>query len=144
MSKLSRANVIEGDDVRLEGDPVAIRMSAMRHRRRGRGWLVGRLAAGFTFLAVGTLLLAGMTSPRPLAFANTSASVLELFGNFNTGSGSSSLSASPTPATTGAGDLLVALIRTRNGTALAPVSTVAELGERCLDPRRQHFAGERR
>jgi Carboxypeptidase regulatory-like domain/IPT/TIG domain len=112
--------------VRLEGDQKAIRISTVRHRRRRRGWLVGRLAAGWTLLAVGALLLSGMTSPRPLAFANTTASVFESFGNFNTSSGSSSLSASPTTAATGAGDLLVAVIRTRNITALALVSTVVD------------------
>jgi Carboxypeptidase regulatory-like domain/IPT/TIG domain len=47
------------------------------------------------------------------------------FGAANASSGSSSLSASPTAAT-GAGDLLVAVIRTRNITTLAPVSTVAD------------------
>ena len=83
------------------------------------------MAATSVFVAVGTLLLAGMASPQPLAFANTSANVVESFGNANTSSGSSSLSASPTPAT-GAGDLLVAVIRTRNNTTLAPVSTVTD------------------
>jgi hypothetical protein len=86
---------------------------------------VGRLATAWIFLAVGALLLAGLVSPQPLAFANTSASVLESFGAANASSGSSSLSASPTAAT-GAGDLLVAVIRTRNITVLAPVSTVAD------------------
>ena len=74
---------------------------------------------------VGVLLIGGIASLKPLAFANTSASVVESFGAANASSGSSSLAASPTSAT-GAGDLLVAVIRTRNGTALAPVSTVTD------------------
>ncbi|HEY5089403.1 MAG TPA: hypothetical protein VIK30_05515, partial [Polyangia bacterium] len=47
------------------------------------------------------------------------------FGAQNAGTGSATLSASPTAATT-AGDLLVAVIRDRNASALTLVSTVAD------------------
>ncbi len=111
--------------MRLEGEQTAGRFRALRRRGRGSVRFVGRLATAWIFLAVGALLLAGPVSPQPIAFANTSASVLESFGAANASSGSSSLSVSPTAAT-GAGDLLVAVIRTRNITALAPVSTVTD------------------
>ena len=111
--------------MRLEGDQRRSRISAVKYGGRGPVRFAGRMAATSVFVAVGTLLLAGMASPQPLAFANTSANVVESFGNANASSGSSSLSASPAPAT-GAGDLLVAVIRTRNNTTLAPVSTVTD------------------
>ena len=115
---------MQGDDLRLEGDQKTSRLHALRHRGRESARFVGRVAAAWIFLAVGALLLAGMVSPQPIAFANTSASVVESFGAANASSGGSSLSALPTAAT-GAGDLLVAVIRTRNST-LAPVSTVTD------------------
>jgi protocatechuate 3,4-dioxygenase beta subunit len=57
--------------------------------------------------------------------ANASATVVQSFGAQNAGTGSATLSASPTAATT-AGDLLVAVIRDRNSSALTLVSTVAD------------------
>jgi hypothetical protein len=111
--------------VRLEGEHVAKSFRAVRRSGRGPVRFVGRIATTWIFLVVGALLLAGLVSPQRVALANTSASVLESFGAANTGSGNSSLAASPTAAT-GAGDLLVAVIRTRNITTLAPVSTVTD------------------
>ena len=54
-----------------------------------------------------------------------SASVVQSFGAANGSSGSATLSVKPTAAT-GAGDLLVAMIRTRNQTTLAPVTGVTD------------------
>jgi hypothetical protein len=91
----------------------------------GRGLRhVGRAAFGSTLVALGTLLLAGLASPAPLTFANASAGVVQSFGAANT-TGSATLSKSPTAATT-SGDLLVAVIRTRNTTVKAPVSSVTD------------------
>jgi Carboxypeptidase regulatory-like domain/IPT/TIG domain len=111
--------------LRLEGDQLANRSRAPRHRVSGPLRFIGRIAAAWTFLVVGALVLAGMVSSQPFASARTSASVMGSFGAANASTGSSSLSASTTGAT-GAGDLLVAVIRTRNITTLAPVSTVAD------------------
>jgi phosphatidylinositol-3-phosphatase len=58
------------------------------------------------------------------AAASTPAGVTQSFGAKNA-NGSATLSASPSVAT-GAGDLLVALIRDRNAKALAPVSSVTD------------------
>jgi protocatechuate 3,4-dioxygenase beta subunit len=57
--------------------------------------------------------------------ANASATLVQSFGAQNAGTGSATLSASPTAATT-AGDLLVAVIRDRNASALTLVGTVAD------------------
>ena len=73
---------------------------------------------------MGSLLLAGLVSQAPVSFANASAGVVQSFGAANT-TASTTLSKSPTAATT-AGDLLVAVIRTRNTTAKAPVSSVTD------------------
>ena len=85
---------------------------------------VGKAAAGATFVALGALLLSG-ASQAPLNFANASATVVQSFGAANSASGSATLSVKPTAAT-GGGDLLVAVIRTRNTTNLAPVSSVTD------------------
>ncbi|MGA8923181.1 MAG: IPT/TIG domain-containing protein, partial [Candidatus Dormiibacterota bacterium] len=101
---------------------------AARPRRRLRARfglrLVGRAAGASTFLVVGSLLLAGLVSQAPVSFANASAGVVQSFGSANTTAGTT-LSKSPTAATA-AGDLLVAVIRTRNTTAKAPVSSVTD------------------
>jgi len=77
---------------------------------------------GLTLVA-GTLWPADLLSVGTRATANT-IGVAQSFGAQNASS-STTLSASPKTATT-SGDLLVALIRDRNTTALSPVSTVTD------------------
>ena len=92
------------------------------HGGRTRG-VVARGALGSLVLLMGSLWFSGML-PVGRA-ANASAVVAQSFGAQNASTGSATLSASPTAATT-AGDLLVAVIRDRNSAALAPVSTVTD------------------
>ncbi|HVB27013.1 MAG TPA: IPT/TIG domain-containing protein, partial [Mycobacteriales bacterium] len=87
--------------------------------------LVGRSAARSITLVVAMLLLGGLVTRAAVTFANTAAAVVESFGAANASTGSAALAASPSTPT-GAGDLLVALIRTRNVTALATVSSVTD------------------
>src|SRR5450631_4045608 len=90
-------------------------------RRRSRAAVASRRALGSTVLLVGSLFFTGML---PGHTANASAVVAQRFGAQNT-TASATLSVSP-PAATTTGDLLVATIRTRNLTALAPVTSVVD------------------
>jgi len=72
---------------------------------------------------MGTLEFTGMLPAARTATAST-VGVAQSFGAQNA-SGSATLSASSSAATT-AGDLLVALIRDRNTTVQAPVSSVTD------------------
>ena len=87
------------------------------------GW-VGLSARASAFFLVALSLAAGMVASGPQALTAAAASVVRSFGAANTAAGAT-LSATPTAATT-PGDLLVALIRTRNTTAMAPVSSVTD------------------
>jgi phosphatidylinositol-3-phosphatase len=94
----------------------------MTRGRRPSGW--ARVVLGSTFLVAGLLWASGVPSTGRTAPASASVGVSQSFGAKNA-KGSATLSASPSAATT-AGDLLVALIRDRNTSALAPVSSVTD------------------
>src|ERR1700692_2586167 len=94
-----------------------------REQRPGRATVAARRPVGSAILLVGTLFFTGMLPTGGTATAST-VGVAQSFGAKNT-SGSATLSASPSAATT-AGDLLVAAIRDRNATAAAPISTVTD------------------
>ena len=85
---------------------------------------MARGAIGSTLLLMGSLWFSGMLPVGRTATAST-VGVAQSFGAQNASSGSATLVASPSAATT-AGDLLVAVIRDRNTTVLAPVISVTD------------------
>ena len=101
---------------------VTVGLRSGRGRAGVRG-VVARGTLGSLVLLMGSLWFSGVL-PVGRA-ANASATVVHSFGAQNAGTGSATLSASPTAATT-AGDLLVAVIRDRNASASTLVSTVAD------------------
>ncbi len=89
-------------------------------KRRNPAAVASRRALGATVLVVAGMWAAGMLPGRPAS----ASVVVHTFGAQNT-TGAATLAASPTTATA-AGDLLIATIRTRNTTALAPVASVVD------------------
>lgn len=79
---------------------------------------------GTTLFVIGVPWISGVPATARIGTVSASVGVVQSFGAANA-TGGATLSASPS-ATTGAGDLLVALTTDRNTTALAPVSSVTD------------------